>query len=120
MGRAPTHRLKRVMSERERRIGENEAAWREVNELEPPDPPGMSAVFCECGIVGCTERVLMTAGEYTRVRSTSTTFVVAPGHVLGEAERVVEQSDRFLIVDKHGEAAAVAEDLDPRDSAPAL
>ena len=28
----------RLMSERERRIGENEAYWRQVNELSPPEP----------------------------------------------------------------------------------
>jgi hypothetical protein len=99
---------------RGRRVGENEAMWREINELTPPEPGVMNLVFCECGIVTCTERVSMTAGEYADVRKRSTTFVVAPGHELPDVERVVETNERFRIVDKEGEAALVAIRTDPR------
>jgi hypothetical protein len=101
------------MSERERRIGENEAYWRQVNELAPPEPGVMNAVFCECGVLGCSERVQMTAAEYERVRARPTTFVVAPGHELDGVERIIEITDRFHIVEKQGDAAAVAVETDP-------
>jgi hypothetical protein len=96
------------MSERERRLAENEAYWRRVNELAPPDPGVGNAVFCECGKLECGGRVPMTEGEYREARVKSTTFVVAPGHELLEIELVVATTDRYLLVAKQGEAAAVA------------
>jgi hypothetical protein len=74
----------------------------------------MNLVFCECGLISCTERVSMTAQEYEDVRKASTTFVVAPGHELPDVERVVATNERFRVVEKEGEAAAVASHTDPR------
>src|SRR4051812_21941358 len=96
------------MSERGRRVGENEAMWRQINELSPLDEGVMNLVFCECGLLTCTERLSMTAEEYQAVRASATTFVVAPGHELPDFEHVIETNDRFRVVDKLGEAAAVA------------
>jgi len=96
------------VAERERRLAENEAYWRRVNELDPPDPGVMNAIFCECGKLECVDRVPMTAAEYRTARARSTTFIVKPGHELLEIERVVETTDRYLLVDKQGEAAVVA------------
>jgi hypothetical protein len=39
--------------------------------------------------------------------------VVVPGHPFTEAQ-VVEEGDRFLVIEKVGEAGAIAADLDPR------
>ena len=102
------------MSERGRRVGENEAMWRQINELSPPEEGVMNLVFCECGLLACTERVSMTAQEYEAVRSSGTTFVVAPGHELPEVEHVISTTERFRVVEKEGEAAAVAARTDPR------
>ena len=102
------------MGERERRLGENEAYWRRVNELAPLDPGVMNAVFCECGRIECDVRVPMTAAEYEQARAKSTTFVVAPGHQLPEVERVVATTERYVLVEKVGEAAAVAVRNDSR------
>jgi hypothetical protein len=102
------------MSERGRRVGENEAMWRQINELSPPEPGVMNLVFCECGLVTCTERVSMTADEYEQVRELSTTFVVAPGHELPDVERIVATNERYRVVEKEGEAALVAVRTDPR------
>ena len=56
----------------------------------------------------------MTAGEYDSVRSSATTtFLVAPGHVMPEAESVIETTERFQIVEKEGEAAQVAIETEP-------
>jgi hypothetical protein len=102
------------MSERGRRVGENEAMWRQINELSPLEPGVMNLVFCECGLVTCTDRVSMTAEEYEQVRGRSTTFVVAPGHELPDVERVVATNDRYRVVEKEGEARVVATRTDPR------
>jgi hypothetical protein len=100
------------VSERERRLAENETYWRRVNELAPPDPGVLNAMFCECGRLECDQRVPMTASEYHEARARSTTFVVAPGHQLPEIERVIGATDRYVLVEKQGEAAAVAEQDD--------
>jgi hypothetical protein len=42
----------------------------------------------------------MTLAEYERVRSQRDRFAVVPGHQTDNIERVVETSDRYLIVDK--------------------
>jgi hypothetical protein len=102
-----------MSEQRERRIGENEAYWRQVNELSPPAPGMMNLMFCECGRLECRDRVPMTAEEYDEVRANSTTFLVVPGHALPEAEIVIETRDRFEVVEKRGEAARVAVERDP-------
>ena len=99
--------------ERQRRIGENEAYWREVNELAPPEPGMLNDVFCECGRIECRERIQVTAGEYAAVRASATTFLVAPGHEIADAERVVESTERYRVVEKFGEAAKVAVETEP-------
>jgi hypothetical protein len=95
-------------------VGENEAMWRQINELSPLEPGVMNLVFCECGLLTCTERVSMTADEYEHVRGLPTTFVVAPGHELPDVEQVVVTSERYRVVEKEGEAALVAARTDPR------
>ena len=100
------------MDERQRRIGENEAYWRQVNELAPPDPGVRCDVFCECSRLDCRERVSMTASEYAAVRARSTTFVVFHGHEIPDAERVIETTERYSVVEKQGKAADIAIELD--------
>ena len=101
------------MDERERRIAENEAYWRQVNELSPPEPGVLNLMFCECGRLDCRERVPMTVAEYEAVRSSSTTFVITPGHAILDVESVVDTTDRFQVVEKEGVAARVAIETDP-------
>ena len=55
---------------------------------------------CECGSGGCAGRVLMTLEEYERVRSQRDRFAVVPGHETDAVEHVVEQTERYAIVDK--------------------
>ncbi len=111
LGSKPVHFS--VVEERDRRIAENEAYWRQVNELAPPEPGMLNAVFCECGRLGCGDRLMMTLDEYDAVRAQSTTFVVVPGHELEDVERVVESAERYTVVEKEGEAAVVAIQTDP-------
>jgi hypothetical protein len=44
-------------------------------------------------------------------RSRPNRFVVAPGHVAEEVEAVVDEFSEFWLVEKLGEAGAVAESL---------
>jgi hypothetical protein len=107
--------------DQERRVGLNEALFRQVNEevrnlgaenLGTHDEK--ITVICECGDPECTERLDLGVSDYERVRSDSLLYVVASGHGFPDAERVVEQRDDWEIVRKVGEAAEVAEETDPR------
>jgi hypothetical protein len=106
---------------RQAREGRNESLWREVNErvkeINEAHDVGLNRTdwVCECPNESCIERVSLTSGEYERVRADSTHFLVAPGHVDPEVERILEQHRGFWVVEKVGMAAAVSEELDPRD-----
>ncbi len=111
------------MNERKRRIGENEAIFRSVNEEVSKLNVTFTAstntmrIVCECGVQSCTVQIGMTPEAYRRVREDATLFVVRPGHDLPEAETVVEKSDGYWIVQKdEGLPAALALATDERTS----
>lgn len=72
--------------ERARRVGENEALFRVVNErIESLNVAFASItetmdVVCECGDLECAERVVLSVSDYERVREDPTHFVLLPGH----------------------------------------
>jgi hypothetical protein len=98
----------------------NEALFREVNEriedvsttLVPDDEP--MEFLCECDKRDCVEKVSATQAEYEAIRAVETQFVVLPGHEDPGVEHVVQQTERFLVVEKEGEAAHEAQESDPR------
>jgi hypothetical protein len=106
----------------ERRVGKNEAFFREVNERvneinqAHEIPAALTDWMCECGDETCTDRLEMTPEEYERLRQDPTHFAVVGSeeHFVFEVERVVERNARYWTVEKVGAAADVAEDLDPR------
>ena len=55
--------------------------------------------------------------DYEAIRKHADRFVVAPddSHVNTTVEHVVERSDGFWVVQKHGAAGDIAAALDPRD-----
>jgi hypothetical protein len=59
-------------------------------------------------------RVSATRPEYEAIRAVATHFVVVPGHEDPSVEHVVQQTDRFLVVEKEGPAAGEAQEDDPR------
>jgi hypothetical protein len=111
----------RDLDDRERRLGQNEALYREVNE-RVSDQARRQALsveevyefVCECSNLDCTLRVEISLSEYEAVRAHARRFIVAVGHDLPEAETVVEQTDRYWVIEKDEEAGEVAETLDPR------
>ena len=107
------------MDERERRIGLNEAVFREVNEavesISEETHVASFAVVCECGSLSCTQRFEMTHAEYEQLRSESHQFAVVPGHEIPDVEDVVESKGGYNLIRKIGPAAQVlAEKTDPR------
>jgi hypothetical protein len=117
-----------AMSERERRLGLNEAVFREVNErisqvnetFESNVPSEWQMpeldLICECGDSSCVERISMPIDAYEQVRADSRQFVIVPGHEDRAVEVVVAHEKTYDLVRKRpGEAAAVAEETDSRD-----
>lgn len=104
----------------EDRIAQNERLFREVNERieagQWPTERGRPAAFrCECGSLGCNRLVELTIGEYERVRASATHFLLVAGHEVPAIERVVKREPDYVVVEKVGDAADVAEETDPRD-----
>lgn len=110
-----------VTDERERRVGENEAIFRHVNErIEDVNRAFATItermdVVCECGDVACTQRIELTLPVYERVRADSRHFVLVPGHEKPDVEHVIERDDEWVVVEKEpGPAAEIAKETDPR------
>ena len=107
------------MAERAQRAAKNESIFREVNEHIAEVAAGqfdqtIFEAFCECSDPGCTQMVKITPGEYAAIRLYGDRFALIAGHDDPRVERVVERTPRFAVVEKFGEAAEVARDLDPR------
>jgi hypothetical protein len=110
------------MDERGRRVGRNEAIFREVNEQIESLSRGMAEIsdrnihiVCECADLRCSEQIVVSIDDYERVRSEDTLFLVVPGHEQLDVEQVIEETAAHNIVRKNeGEAARMARELSPR------
>ncbi len=109
------------MNERERRQGENEILYREVNERvrDLQEEFGADAeqveFVCECAVLECTDRISMTIADYEHVRDDPAHFAIQPGHEVPHVEKVVEEHDGYVVVEKDpGGPAELAAASDPR------
>jgi hypothetical protein len=95
------------MSERERRIGENEALFRSVNDKVRTLNATLStvddsmAIVCECADDRCLDRIDIGLETYAVVHDDPTQFVVKPGQEAVEAEHVVAKRDGYWVVRKN-------------------
>ena len=107
------------------RMAKNEALFRSVNErvkelserlslVGVADGPESEEYLCECADVDCMQRVRVTGEEYERVRSNSLWFFVALGHVAPDIERVIEENERFAVVEKGPGERHIVVATDPR------
>jgi hypothetical protein len=107
------------------RVARNDATFRDANEqisdvaesMQLKDD-GLLPFICECADMSCTEIIRVTASEYEAVRQSPVLFMYARGHErngLGWS-RVVGEFDRYTVVEKVGQAAEVAAELDPRST----
>ena len=107
------------MADREERLAANEALFREVNERinELGDRYGFESVsiVCECANDDCTHSFELTRRDYGDLRSSGTRFAVVPGHETPDVETVVSRHDSYVVIEKVGLGAYVAEHLDPGD-----
>jgi hypothetical protein len=111
-----------MSDERLRRVGHNEALYRQVNEQIQEINRGEWAVsggfsiICECGMLECTQQVSVDPAVYERTRENSARFIVVPGHELPDLEVVVEPHDGYVVIEKTPpEARRIADETSPRD-----
>jgi hypothetical protein len=105
--------------EREVRAARNESLFRALNERleqvrEGTQPDEATDYFCECAQRTCASTVQLTPDEYEHARADGNRFIVMPGHLVPDAERITEQHERYWLVEKLGVGSYVADALDPR------
>lgn len=103
--------------DRSERYVKNEALFRALNneasavgvKLATADPDDVAPYLCECVDAECLERITLTYAEYARLRANPLWFAVVPGHVQADVEVVIEQTDRYAVVEKtQGKDVAVS------------
>ena len=108
------------MDERARRIGENEALFRSVNEQvrglnRTFLVEGTMRIVCECGEQGCIEQIELAPADYESMRHHAALFAVKPGHEAPDVETVVERHEAYFVVRKDpGSPEQLARATDPR------
>jgi len=97
----------------------NQALMREVNERieQIAEDAAHPEFLCECADADCVETIPLSIAEYEVARSSPLHFPIKPGHDYTEFERVIEENETYVVVEKFGKAGEVAQRLDPRSSA---
>lgn len=70
--------------------------------------------LCECAEESCTTVLQLSQEEYEAVRAHPTHFINARGHAVNGRGwvRVLDEFDRYTVVEKVGEAAEIVAELD--------
>jgi hypothetical protein len=109
------------------RVARNDARFREANERIVSTADSMELdhsevlpFLCECAEETCTTVLQLSRGEYEAVRAHPTRFINARGHAENGRGwvRVLNQFERYVVVEKVGEAAEIVAGLDPRGQVP--
>jgi uncharacterized protein len=107
-------------AERQARAARNQLLFRAVNDRLK----GLAEAFqfiaehttftCECADKTCVEPMLMSIDEYETLRGHRNRFAVLPGHADPDVEDVVDTTERYVVVEKSGAGARIAEQNDAR------
>jgi hypothetical protein len=62
-------------------------------------------IVCECARRNCSKRFRISPKRYEAVRQFPTRFAMKPGHSADEDERIVEEHEEFVVVEKTGPVA---------------
>ncbi|MEN3340869.1 MAG: hypothetical protein V7644_273 [Actinomycetota bacterium] len=116
----PTPTRAAMTDHRLRRVGENQALFRQVNERISDLNESFAAVSddftvaCECGDLWCTEQITVCREVYEHVRANANYFILKPGHQAADVELVIENRKDFVIVAKKpGPPTQLAEETSP-------
>ena len=110
-----------AMDARPERLALNEAAFRQANERMTTWPERQETqagerltFYCECATTACRQHLSLTLREYESVRANSRRFVIVPGHDEPEFERVVDEHERYAVIEKEEDMTALVKATDPR------
>jgi hypothetical protein len=104
-----------LMDERSAKLAVNEAVFRAGNEaidanMRTAGGEGERSYICECGVDTCFDRVELRGEEYEAVRAHPARFFVVPGHEdLTAGEVVVQEANRYTVVQKQGGEREIVE-----------
>ena len=104
------------------RAAESQSFFREVNERIEALNESFSHLLelgdwiCECSNTDCLDTLCLTVGEYEAIRAHPARFPIIAGHEQPEVEIVVETNERYIVVEKVGEAARIAHERNPRSA----
>jgi hypothetical protein len=99
------------MSTREERRAQNEAIFRAGNEAirkNLASTEGVLPLMCECGDTDCRDEIEVTKAEFEAAHAHPARFLIVGGHEDGD-EDVVDEFDRFTVVEKTGAGRDVVE-----------
>ena len=91
------------MSRQLERLVRSQILFREVNERLREVVDGFDGpleFLCECSHEDCIETIGLEITEYDRVRSNPNLFFVTVGHERREVDRVVDQGQGYILVEK--------------------
>jgi hypothetical protein len=89
-------------------------SMQEWPERRAAPPTEKHRFFCECGDEKCTALVVLTGAEYEAVRAHPRRFAVLPTYVRPDVDRVVEEHDSYVVVEKNEAAGRIVEQAAPR------
>jgi hypothetical protein len=101
--------------DRRERAARNQSMFRHLNDrLREVEDALVSVtetfvIACECADVSCVEMLDIDPNDYKAIRADPRWFIVLPGHVYSDVERVIQQKNGYVVVEKFGRAAGVAE-----------
>ena len=90
---------------RNERLVQNEKRLKRANELvdarREDELRGRKELFlCECSNNDCTSTLQLRWDEYRDVRRNANRYVIRPGHETADVDRVLEQHDGYVLVEK--------------------
>ena len=101
--------------DRRERAARNQSLFRHLNERLREVEEALTSVSetfviaCECADTSCVEMLDIDPSDYKSIRADPRWFIVLAGHVYADVERVIRQTDGYVVVEKLGTAGEVAE-----------
>lgn len=69
--------------------------------------------YCECADETCRQRIELTPKEYLEQHRNTSQFILIPGHHIPSVERIMFETDKYIVVEKYLAPPAAAEKLNP-------
>jgi anti-sigma B factor antagonist len=94
--------------QRKQRIIKNELEFRDYNnrrlkveDVAPTDTEELIPFVCECGDSDCIETLAVTAAQFVEAHAEPNRFLIKPGHVYPDVERIIAEQPTYAVVEKY-------------------